>query len=251
MVRLSLGKLTQAVSWLTGCWLTESPANQSTSEPHLVAMPLRQSFSSPRSSLSHGAPPRPASRTRAASRATLELARRSVSARRALDSADRAVAHSVTDSAGTFVLVAPAAGVYRVGFEIFGWERLVGPVDTLRDGELRERVYPLTFESECAETASSPRPSPSGRRREDPGAARAATTPDADIRFPKSMRGSGTHRQRRGPVRRRRPRSGALRLVASDRLTHPDYLAALRAHAPADALPAGAPRRSARLPARP
>src|SRR5262245_23472299 len=62
-----------------------------------------------------------------------------------VDSTDRAVAHTVTDSTGTFVLVAPSAGVYRVGFEIFGWERLVGPVDTLRDGELRERAYPLTF----------------------------------------------------------------------------------------------------------
>ena len=48
-----------------------------------------------------------------------------------IDSTDRAVAHAVTDSAGTFVLVAPSPGIYRVGFEIFGWERLVGPVDTL------------------------------------------------------------------------------------------------------------------------
>ena len=62
-----------------------------------------------------------------------------------VDSTDRAVAHTVTDSTGTFVIVAPAKGVYRVGFEIFGWERLVGPVDTLSDGELRERAYPLTF----------------------------------------------------------------------------------------------------------
>ena len=32
-----------------------------------------------------------------------------------VDSSDRAVAHAVTDSAGTFVIVAPSAGVYRVG----------------------------------------------------------------------------------------------------------------------------------------
>src|SRR5688500_3500996 len=51
-----------------------------------------------------------------------------------IDAGERAVAHTVTDSAGTFVLVAPGPGVYRVGFDIFGWDRLLGPADTLRDG---------------------------------------------------------------------------------------------------------------------
>ena len=147
-----------------------------------------------------------------------------------LDSAERAVAHSVTDSAGTFVLVAPAPGVYRVGFEILGWERLVGPVDTLRDGEMRERVYPLTF------GATGDGIVPAAEPRGGGGAgwrSAAATIPDADIRFPKSMRESGTA----GSVVAQyvvdasgRVRSDSWRPIAS---THPDYLAALRAHAPA------------------
>ena len=147
-----------------------------------------------------------------------------------LDSAERAVAHSVTDSAGTFVLVAPAAGVYRVGFEILGWERLVGPVDTLRDGEMRERVYPLTFGA----TGNGIVPAAEPRRGDGAGwRSAAATTPDADIRFPKSMRGPGTA----GSVVAQyvvdahgRVRSDSWRPITS---THPDYLAALRAHAPA------------------
>jgi hypothetical protein len=147
-----------------------------------------------------------------------------------LDSAARAVAHTVTDSAGTFVLVAPAAGVYRVGFEILGWERLLGPVDTLRDGEMRERAYPLTF----GETPEGSLPAAELRRGDGSGWRSAApANPDADIRFPRSMRGSGTA----GSVvaqyvvdSRGRVRSDTWRPIAS---THPDYLAALRAHAPA------------------
>jgi hypothetical protein len=145
-----------------------------------------------------------------------------------LDSAARAVAHTVTDSAGTFVLVAPAPGIYRVGFEILGWERLLGPVDTLRDGEMRERAYPLTFGEDGSLPAAELRrgDGPSWR-------SAAASNPDADIRFPRSMRGSGTA----GSVvaqyvvdARGRVRSDSWRPIAS---THPDYLAALRAHAPA------------------
>ena len=147
-----------------------------------------------------------------------------------LDSAARAVAHTVTDSAGTFVLVAPAAGVYRVGFEILGWERLLGPVDTLRDGEMRERAYPLTF----GETPDGTPPTAELRRGEGAGWRSAAvTTPDADIRFPRSMRRSGIV----GSVVAQyvvdaggRVRPDSWRPIAS---THPDYLAALRAHAPA------------------
>jgi hypothetical protein len=147
-----------------------------------------------------------------------------------LDSAARAVAHTVTDSAGTFVLVAPAPGLYRVGFEILGWERLLGPVDTLRDGEMRERAYPLTF----GETPEGSLPAAELRRGDGSGWRSAApANPDADIRFPRSMRGSGTA----GSVvaqyvvdSRGRVRSDTWRPIAS---THPDYLAALRAHAPA------------------
>ena len=147
-----------------------------------------------------------------------------------LDSAERAVAHTVTDSAGTFVLVAPAAGVYRVGFEILGWQRLEGPVDTLRDGEMRERAYPLTFGS----AGEGVLPAAELRRGDGAGWRSASvTTPDADIRFPTSMRASG----KAGSVvaqyvvdARGRVRSESWRPITS---THPDYLAALRAHAPA------------------
>ena len=148
-----------------------------------------------------------------------------------LDTADRAVAHAVTDSAGTFVLVAPAAGTYRVGFEIFGWERLVGPIDTLRDGDMRERAYPLTFGDSLASENSDPT---ALRRREDGSwHSAAATRPDADIRFPVSMRGSRTP----GSVVVQyvvdvngRVRADSWRPIVS---THPEYLTALRAHAPA------------------
>lgn len=148
-----------------------------------------------------------------------------------LDAEGRAAVHTVTDSAGTFVLVAPAAGAYRVGFEIFGWERLVGPVDTLSDGEMRERAYPLAF----AEAPGRDLPSVAELRRREGAAWHSATavTPDADIRFPIAMRRSGTH----GTVVAQyvvdahgRVRADSWRSIAS---TNAEYLAALRAHAPA------------------
>lgn len=148
-----------------------------------------------------------------------------------LDTADRAVAHTVTDSAGTFVLVAPEPGVFRVGFEIFGWERLVGPVDTLRAGDVRERVYPLEF----GDSLAGDRPGPAElRQREDASWHSAvATRPDADIRFPVSMRGSrmpGSVVVQYVVDADGRVRADSWRPIVS---THPDYLAALRAHAPA------------------
>lgn len=148
-----------------------------------------------------------------------------------LDAEDRAVAHSVTDSAGTFVIVAPAAGAYRVAFEILGWERLVGPVDTLRDGEMRERAYPLAF----SEAPARDLPGVADFRRRETAAwhSATATTPDADIRFPLAMRRSGTA----GSVvaqyvvdPRGRVRADSWLPIAS---TNAEYLAALRAHAPA------------------
>ncbi|HKH90293.1 MAG TPA: energy transducer TonB [Gemmatimonadaceae bacterium] len=62
-----------------------------------------------------------------------------------LDSADKAIAHTVTDSAGRFFLEAPGAGAYRVQFRVHQWEPLTGPLDTLGDAEFRQRIYPLTF----------------------------------------------------------------------------------------------------------
>lgn len=62
-----------------------------------------------------------------------------------LDSAGKAIAHTVTDSAGRFLLEAPRPGAYRVQFDVFHWEPLVGPVDTLKEGDFRQRAYPLAF----------------------------------------------------------------------------------------------------------
>ena len=147
-----------------------------------------------------------------------------------VDSSRRAIVHTVTDSGGTFVLVAPSAGTYRVAFELFGWEPLLGPVDTLRDGDMRERVYPLQFDELPAEGGTL-----SELRRRETGDWRsaAAATPDADIRIPRSMQAMTTG----GSVvadyvvdERGRVRAESWRPVAS---THPDFLAAVRAHVPA------------------
>jgi len=62
-----------------------------------------------------------------------------------LDSAGRAVAHTVTDSIGQFMLEAPRKGRYRVQFLVYRWEPLAGPVDTLVEGVFKHRVYPLAF----------------------------------------------------------------------------------------------------------
>jgi hypothetical protein len=62
-----------------------------------------------------------------------------------VDSANRAVAHTVTDAAGQFLLEAPHPGPYCVRFELFGWEPLGGPLDTLADGDFKQRRYPLDF----------------------------------------------------------------------------------------------------------
>jgi hypothetical protein len=152
-----------------------------------------------------------------------------------VDADDRAVAHTVTDSAGTFVLVAPSAGVYRVGFELFGWERLVGPVDTLRDGEMRERAYPLQFSRLLRPDSASPGEMIAAlRRREGPAwRSAAASTPDADIRFPRSMlatRSSGAVVAQYVVDERGRVRADSWRPIES---TNDAFLGALRAHVPA------------------
>jgi hypothetical protein len=152
-----------------------------------------------------------------------------------VDTADRAVAHTVTDSAGTFVIVAPESGIYRVGFEIFGWERLVGPVDTLHDGELRERAYPLTFAVELHGDSLTPGGdllAALRHRESDAWHSAAVATPDAAIRYPKRMalmRLSGdvvaqyvVNEQGRVPGDSWRPLT----------FTNEDFLTALRAHLP-------------------
>jgi hypothetical protein len=72
-----------------------------------------------------------------------------------LDSAGKAIQHTVTDSTGQFLLEAPHPGKYRVQFVIYRWEPLVGPVDALTEGAFKHRVYPLTFANMLiADTAS-------------------------------------------------------------------------------------------------
>jgi hypothetical protein len=152
-----------------------------------------------------------------------------------IDSTDRAVAHTVTDSTGTFVIVAPTAGIYRVGFEIFGWERLVGPVDTLHDGELRERAYPLTFAVELHGDSLTPGGdliAALRHRESDAWHSAVVANPDVAIRYPKRMalmRLSGdvvaqyvVNEQGRVPGDSWRPIT----------FTNQDFLTALRAHLP-------------------
>jgi len=62
-----------------------------------------------------------------------------------VDSTNRAVAQTITDTAGRFQLEAPHPGPYRVRFELYGWEPLTGPVDTLADGDFKQRRYPVDF----------------------------------------------------------------------------------------------------------
>ena len=152
-----------------------------------------------------------------------------------IDAEDNPVAHTVTDSAGTFVLVAPAPGVYRVGFEIFGWERLVGPVDTLREGEMRERAYPLEFARILRPDSASPADMLAALRRREGSAWRSAlaASPDASIRYPKTML---TEQVSGGAIaqyvvdERGRARAESWRPIES---SNPEFLAALRAYLPA------------------
>jgi hypothetical protein len=62
-----------------------------------------------------------------------------------IDSSGRAVANTVTDSAGQFALEAPGPGAFRVRFESFAWESQVGPLDTLKEGDFKQRAYPVAF----------------------------------------------------------------------------------------------------------
>ncbi|MEO8562717.1 MAG: carboxypeptidase-like regulatory domain-containing protein [bacterium] len=152
-----------------------------------------------------------------------------------VDADDRAVAHTVTDAQGTFVLVAPAPGVYRVRFEIFGWETLVGPPDTLAAGALREREYPLDFTSALRSDGVAPAAFIEALRRREGSAfqSAAALAPDGPIRYPVRMAAAGTNGgavaqyivSERGTVR-----SESWRPIT---FTHDDFLGALRAFVPA------------------
>ena len=62
-----------------------------------------------------------------------------------IDTGGHAIANAVTDSAGRFMIEAPGPGTYRVRFESFAWEPQVGPLDTLREGDFKQRAYPVAF----------------------------------------------------------------------------------------------------------
>jgi hypothetical protein len=64
-----------------------------------------------------------------------------------LDSADRAVAHTVSDSAGMFVVVAPDTGAFRLQFSVPGFPELEGPLVRLSAGMMSEQEYPVTFDN--------------------------------------------------------------------------------------------------------
>jgi len=120
------------------------------------------------------------------------------------DSLDRTVAHTVTDSAGMFVLVAPDTGSFRVQFEVGGAEPLTGPLTRLAAGELNEQEYPLSFDRKIGGefellSASSRRPHivdladwhpvqpdladmPVGTRRVSPGEMAQATGNAIDVK---------------------------------------------------------------------
>jgi hypothetical protein len=119
------------------------------------------------------------------------------------DSLDRTVAHTVTDSAGMFVLVAPDTGSYRVQFDVLGAEPLTGPLTRLAAGEMNEQEYPLSFDRRISgelELAWSSRGGkvvdlgdwhpvqpdmagmPAGMRRAMPGELAQATTTAIDVK---------------------------------------------------------------------
>jgi hypothetical protein len=64
------------------------------------------------------------------------------------DSLDRTVAHTVTDAAGTFVVVAPDTGTFRVRFALAGYEPMQGPLLHMGAGEVSEQEYPVSFDDQ-------------------------------------------------------------------------------------------------------
>jgi len=151
-----------------------------------------------------------------------------------VDASDRAVAHTVTDAQGMFVLVAPEPGVYRVRFEIFGWETLVSPPDTLAAGAMREHEYPLAFTNALRSDGTSPSAFIEALRRREGAAFHSASArpPDAPIRYPGRMMATGASGgavaqyvvSERGTVR-----ADSWRPID---FTHEEFLGALRALVP-------------------
>lgn len=64
------------------------------------------------------------------------------------DSLDRTVSHAVTDAAGTFVVVAPDTGTFRVRFVVEGYEPMQGPLLHMAAGEVTEQEYPVSFDDQ-------------------------------------------------------------------------------------------------------
>ena len=82
-----------------------------------------------------------------------------------LDSTGQAIDHTVTDSAGQFLFQTPRPGVYRVKFVVAHWEPLFGLVDTLREGDLKERDYALDFKTKIEPDTDATEPRWRGDRR--------------------------------------------------------------------------------------
>ena len=74
------------------------------------------------------------------------------------DALGRTVAHTVTDAEGTFVVVAPDTGTFRVRFIVAGLESMQGPLLHLTPGLMTEQEFPISFDHLIAgEFESSPR----------------------------------------------------------------------------------------------
>jgi hypothetical protein len=72
-----------------------------------------------------------------------------------VDSAGNVVAQTLTDSAGQFQLEAQGVGAFRVTFDLHGWAPLSGPLDTLAEGDFKQRLYPLVFEKKLEPDTTS------------------------------------------------------------------------------------------------
>lgn len=76
------------------------------------------------------------------------------------DSLDRTVAHTVTDAEGTFVVVAPDTGTYRVRFIMGGIAPVQGPLLRLTTGLLMEQAYAVSFDHLISGELEAPVPRP-------------------------------------------------------------------------------------------
>jgi hypothetical protein len=167
-----------------------------------------------------------------------------------IDTTGSPVAHTVTDSSGRFQLEAPREGVYRVQFQIYHWEPLVGPPDTLIEGSFKQRSYPLSFVNMLVQDSAWERP-PNGiasrenrekyrnletflRRGESDSTwrSRRAVITDLGLRYPEQQR----RRNAAGSVLARlivdttglaRPQSWQSLVV-----THPDFESAVKGSMP-------------------